>query len=169
LATSVSGGTTSEFVARGAALSDATNLFTRNDMVLQDNFSADGGLGRATADQKRDLTDFQNSTIYTTTMGWDFTTIWQIANGSFPTFKPFVTGVTSVNDTNKPVMYSEGGKINIVVKDISTVTVFDLMGRSLKSVNSTGSMVSIPMPQGVFIVNVTSEGTTSTSKIINTK
>jgi len=169
LATSVSGGTTSEFVARGAALVDATNLFTRNDMVLQDNFSADGGLGRATADQKRNLADFQNSTIYTTTMGWDFTTIWQIANGSFPTFKPFVTGVTAVNDQAKPVIYSEGGKINVVVKGIFTITVFDLTGRSLKSVNSTGSIVSIPMSQGVFIVKVTSEGSTSTSKIINAK
>ena len=169
LATSVSGGTTSEFVARGAALVDATNLFTRNDMVLQDNYSADGGLGRATADQKRNLSDFQNITIYATTMGWDFTTIWQIANGSFPTFKPFVTGISTVTDANKPVIYSEGGKINVVVKGVSTVTVFDLTGRSLKSVNSTGSIVSIPMSEGVFIVKVISEGSTSTSKIINAK
>ena len=169
LATSVSGGTTSEFVARGAALVDATNLFTRNDMVLQDNYSADGGLGRATADQQRNLSDFQNITIYATTMGWDFTNIWQIANGSFPTFKPFVTGISTVTDSNKPVIYSQGGKINVVVKGVSTVMVFDIMGRSLKTVNSTGSIVSIPMSQGVFIVKVISEGSTSTSKIINEK
>lgn len=169
LATSVNGGTTSEFVARGAALVAATNLFTRSDMVLQDNYSADGGLGRATADQKKDLSVFQNSAIYVNTMLWDFSTIWQITGTNFPTFKPFVTGINSVTDSNKPVVYSVDGLVKVVVKGLATVQVFDVMGRSLKTVISNGSIVSLPLPQGVFIVKVVSDGATSTTKVINAK
>jgi hypothetical protein len=169
LATVVNGGTTSEFVARGNALSSATNIYTRSDMVLSANASSDGGLGRSTVDQQKSLSVFQNSTIYQTTMGWDFSTIWQIINGNFPTFKPFITAIIPVLDSNKPVVYSGNGSINVDVKGTATVQVFDVMGRSLKTVISTGSIVSLPLPQGVFIVRVVSEGTTTTTKVINAK
>jgi hypothetical protein len=169
LATTVNGGTTSEFVARGNALSSATNIFTRSDMVLSANATADGGLGRSTADQQKDLSVFQTSAFYVTTMGWDFSTVWQIIPGSFPTFKPFVTGINSVTDSNKPLVYSVDGSVKVVVKGTATVQVFDVMGRSLKTVISNGSIVSLPLPQGVFIVKVVSDGATSTTKVINAK
>jgi len=169
LATTVNGGTTSEFVARGNSLSSETNIFTRSDMVLSANATADGGLGRSTVDQQKDLSVFQTSAIYATTMGWDFSKIWQITAGSFPTFRPFITATPSVRDMNKPVIYSVNGVVKIDLKEPATVQAIDLMGRSLKTVNSTGSIVSIPLPQGVFIINVISAGSTSTSKIVNTK
>ncbi|MEA4974385.1 MAG: ZmpA/ZmpB/ZmpC family metallo-endopeptidase-related protein [Paludibacter sp.] len=167
LPTSVSGGTVSEFIARASGtlvLKEATNLFARNDVVFVCNAPEEPGfLPKATEQQKRDIAVFKSKDIYETSMGWDFTNIWQMPDDGFPILKTFTTGLNPLGDKLNAQVYSTNGFIHVVLKAPMDVQVFDLTGKSVKLVKAASDKVSVMFPRGIYIVKT---GSTFT-KVVN--
>ena len=167
LATSVSGGTTSEFVARASgslSLLSATNLFARNDMVQITTAPEEAGfLPKATEEQKRDVAVFRSKDIYETSMGWDFTNVWQMPENGFPVLKRFITGTNPTPDNSNAYVYAANGIIRIVLKAPMDVQIFDLTGKSVKTVKAATDVISVPLAHGIYIVKAGNQFT----KVVN--
>ena len=168
LAERITGGTASEFVARGTALAENTNSYARNDGVLSNNIG-DAGLGRATTEQLKPLASFQSQALYTS-MSWDFDKIWTITNGKFPVLKNEREGSGS-NLNEAPVVKN----LKIYRSDVSLV--FKAINPASVSIyNTSGVLVdcfdiqktnTITLPKGIYIVRSVSNGTTETVKVAN--
>lgn len=151
LPTSITGGTCSEFVARGNALESMQNCYTRSDVVMSPYASDDKGLGQATDSQKKIVSTFQNSAIYKS-IGWDFDNVWQITDGNYPTLKFVVTGLKGATETAKTNVYSSNGCIYVSVGKPVNIKIYSLTGALVYQSNVSDSQNGISLPKGCYIV-----------------
>jgi hypothetical protein len=85
-----------------------------------------------------------------------------------------VTRITKPNGINKPaeiasvIIYNSHDVVYVKsVKDVSTVTIYDLSGRKVKTTFNTKTVSISSLNKGIYIVNARmADGTTETSKII---
>ena len=161
LATTITGGTCSEFVARGNALESMTNCFTRSDVMLSAYATGDEGLGQATADQKKDISEFENSTIYKS-IGWDFDAVWQIVDGNYPTLRFVTVGIDKTAAAKGVSVYSTNGSVIVKVEKPTTVQIYSLAG-TLVYKAKVSDKASISLNKGCYIVKA---GETTT-KVMN--
>lgn len=171
LATSVTGGTASEFTARGPALVWADKNYTYPDMSLSD-YVGDQGLGRAAAEQKKPLADFKKAATYLQ-MGWDFQNVWTIDEGNaFPVFRYICptcpeTGIRPIEriHSNDLKVYKSGETLVFTTSHPASVWVYTVSGQLVNrlevAVNAT-----IRLPHGVYIVKSVSNGEVKAEKII---
>lgn len=170
LATSITGGSASQFVPRGSALVICENAFARNDMSLSDYATDDYGLGRATDEQKKTLEDFKSRSLYESVMGWDFENVWAMAENGFPVFKYKVeVGIneTQVKPSTNIKVHSTGGVLSFEAVNPSAVWLYNAAGSLVKRFNINGNTVSIELPQGVYIIKSVSGGNTESLKALN--
>jgi len=172
LATSVTGGTTSEFAARGPALVRVEKCYTYPNMTLSDNVG-DPGLGRAAVEQTKPLADFKKAATYLQ-MAWDFTKVWTIDEGNkYPVFRykcptcPDVTGTRPIELTraNDLKAHKSGETLVFTTSHPASVWIYSLSGvlvnRFEVSTNAT-----ILLPRGVYVVKSISNGEVKAEKVL---
>ena len=174
LATSVTGGTSSEFAARGFALVRMDKNYTYPDMPLSD-YAGDQGLGRATADQKKPLDDFKKAATYLQ-MNWDFQNIWAIDEGNaFPVFRykcPTCPEVTSIRPVEPVVhfndlkVYKSGENLVFSTSHPASVWIYTVSGQLVNRLE-VATNATIMLPHGAYIVKSVSNGEVKAEKAIN--
>lgn len=118
-------------------------------------------------------TDAKTSAFYTTTMGWDVTNVWKIAEAlSYPTLKVFdnlETAASSMKENPKCILVANGNAIQISnLKPSSIVTIYSTMGNIVSKAAVTSSTYSKTLPtQGFYVVEIKNEGQRSIFKVIS--
>ncbi|MDR0507174.1 MAG: T9SS type A sorting domain-containing protein [Dysgonamonadaceae bacterium] len=167
LASNVTGGTASQFVARGIRLVDNTNLFSRSDMKLSP-YIGDVGLGRAYSEQVKSLSKLKSREIYESTMNWDFTDVWAMPEDGFPVFKYKIqTGLANKVKSceNNLVAISSEGRLTLKVNNPASVWIYDASGALVNRLEVQNEK-NITLNSGNYVIKSISKGTVETFKII---
>ena len=169
-ASSVTGGTANPYVARGDAESTVTSCVYRSDMSISAP-ADDTNVGSAQPDaaDARELNELTIESTYSN-LTWDFSTIWSIENGQFPTLKNVgnISGIDQLkSDITKYIAYTSNGKL--VVKGISnaSVSVFNVNGMLVAKTRSASGQTELNLPsRGVYLVSISENAKTTLLKVI---
>lgn len=164
-ASSVIGGTAHPYVARGSAAT-ITNCFYRADMTL----SYVETVFDITTDDAKTVSSLQQQGTYTG-LGWDFTNIWAIASGKYPTFQKvglYGTGVNNPQTSDKYVAYIADGQLNIKgISSASVVSVYTVSGALVNQARVYSSATGITLPaKGIYLVRVQNTENPSVLKVV---
>ena len=100
-------------------------------------------------------TDAKSAQFYTTTLGWDFNTVWQITEGeSYPVFRAKPVGVTTEVSSDVITVYSMEGGIEVIAPRAQRVNIYSADGSLVRSVMlNEGHNAITGIATGLYIVN----------------
>ena len=157
VADEISGGTTNLFYNKGPLADSKVTLTShaRNDL---DGFTDGTDAPEA----------FLTQDFYETTLGWDFTEIWQIKEGEFPIFKWQEYGVTNVGSVKAAGPWKIAGAnnaIEVTAFEPLFLSVYDITGKKL-FVGQVDNRISIPADKGIYILKLKCAGSEMQEKIL---
>ncbi|MDR0863488.1 MAG: hypothetical protein LBO74_00970 [Candidatus Symbiothrix sp.] len=139
------------FRIRGSSTGTLTNNYASDAIVITDSVGTVVPVTStdAASPQGADVTlaDAQTAAFYTG-LGWDFTNIWEITAGGFPTLKP-VTASGPV-----PTTYT----VTFTVKDASATAITDAVVTFNSVANAAGNYVFADIAAGEYAYSVTKAG-----------
>ncbi|MCP9611493.1 T9SS type A sorting domain-containing protein [Coprobacter tertius] len=170
LASSVTGGTTNPWIARGDVAVISNSLY-RSDMVLSVGDESVPGYDQPSESAKKDLSSFYKQSTYEA-LEWDFSSVWKIESNEFPTLqiqKKIISGIENIDsDENEYVPYVQNGKLFITGIGKAEIVVFDLNGRLIAGSSAMSADTGIQLPtKGIYVVRVVENGKTMTFKVVN--
>lgn len=167
--------------SRGAAIELANNYSLFNTKCGKDEASSylvrDTAKYYGAADRQginmTDDADAKKAAFYTTTLGWNLSTIWEIKEGvSYPTLKIFnkiVTKVPQNSKANEFVVVVSNNNLQISnLASKAVVTIFTAEGRIVSKAVSGSNVYSASLPaKGFYLVEINVDGKKSVTKVIN--
>lgn len=100
-------------------------------------------------------TDAKSAQFYTTTLGWDFNSVWQIEEGEgYPVFRTKPVGIATETLAESLIVYSMEGGIRIIAPQPQRVNIYSVDGLLVRSVQlNEGRNTITDLTAGLYIVN----------------
>lgn len=157
----LAGGTNGIILHRGNLVLGTVTLndnYARNDLGISS--TSDGTLIAPAVALSQNL--------YQTTLGWDFSYIWEMVDGvSYPTlsWSNLTTAVNQSNDKQNWSIQSSKTGITVSANEGLSLSIFEITGRLIYNANISGQ-VNIPLNKGTYLVKALGAGNESSRKVI---
>jgi len=173
LASSVTGGSTSEFIScgnNGTRLNEFINCYANSAMTLSSyvNERRANLLPRATAAQKRPLADFKSQALYES-IGWNFENLWVIPEGGgYPVFKSGYTSILPVSNNKSANLkaHKSGEMLVLEVTQPASVWIYNTSG-ILAGHTDVEKTKQVYLPKGIYVIKSVNNRNVEALKIFN--